>query len=252
MAFWSCENRMDWHFILNIRPLIFACRSSFNSSLYWRVMSRVCRSTTTSAYPSGWDILGKQHKQSPIAQQWCHPKKTPASSSSESLAFSEGSSIWWREKPTRMVPSKFCPSCTTGAEWHSSSATKTGHSLDHQWRTCSSKQPHLQLRGNWSWVVESGNKKDNPGFTDETCWGAIHSRDFKKSNMKTGRCPYVFHAWTWPNLVHSGFRQNPSIILFLQPFFSIFRQRQQPFQRHIQICCFDWNAASTSGPVAEL
>jgi len=42
------------------------------------------------------------------------------------------------------------------------------------------------------------------------------------------------------------------IILFLQPFFSIFRQRQQPFQRHIQICCFDWNAASTSGPVAEL
>lgn len=37
----------------------------------------MCRSTTTSAYPSGWDILGKQHKQSAIAQQWCHPKKHP-------------------------------------------------------------------------------------------------------------------------------------------------------------------------------
>mmetsp|Transcript_101585 Transcript_101585/g.296137 ORF Transcript_101585/g.296137 Transcript_101585/m.296137 type:complete len:201 (+) Transcript_101585:998-1600(+) len=46
----------------------------------------------------------------------------------------------YRAKATRIVPSNFLsePSMATGIEWQQRSATKTGHSFDHQWRCCSS------------------------------------------------------------------------------------------------------------------
>mmetsp|Transcript_44367 Transcript_44367/g.125276 ORF Transcript_44367/g.125276 Transcript_44367/m.125276 type:complete len:245 (-) Transcript_44367:23-757(-) len=44
-----------------------------------------------------------------------------------------------KAKPTRKVPSKDRPSTTVGKEWQQRSAKKTGLSLDHQCRLCSSK-----------------------------------------------------------------------------------------------------------------